>query len=76
MVWPTGVIARVSTATLPRWDAQLSLYNAQQLLIEARLEQLTSEVNLYNALGGGWHDSHRQARRSVHCSRRTSLTRK
>ncbi|AGW90433.1 AdeC/AdeK/OprM family multidrug efflux complex outer membrane factor [Cupriavidus necator] len=37
-------------------DAQRSLYNAQQLLIEARLEQLTSEVNLYKALGGGWHD--------------------
>ncbi|UIF87579.1 AdeC/AdeK/OprM family multidrug efflux complex outer membrane factor [Cupriavidus sp. UYPR2.512] len=36
-------------------DAQRSLYNAQQLLIQARLEQLTSEVNLYKALGGGWH---------------------
>lgn len=32
-------------------------YNAQQLLIEAWLEHLTSEVNLYKALGGGWHDS-------------------
>ncbi|CAG2132929.1 AdeC/AdeK/OprM family multidrug efflux complex outer membrane factor [Cupriavidus numazuensis] len=37
-------------------DAQRSLYNAQQLLIVARQEQLTSEVNLYKALGGGWHD--------------------
>ncbi|WP_432260249.1 AdeC/AdeK/OprM family multidrug efflux complex outer membrane factor [Cupriavidus sp. TMH.W2] len=37
-------------------DAQRSLYSAQQLLIQARLERLTSEVNLYKALGGGWHD--------------------
>ncbi len=37
-------------------DAQRSLYNAQQLLIAARLEQLVSEVNLYKALGGGWTD--------------------
>jgi len=37
-------------------DAQRSLYNAQQLLIAARLEQLTSEVNLYKALGGGMNE--------------------
>ena len=42
-------------------DAQRSLYNAQQLLIVARQEQLTSEVNLYKALGGGWHDETRSA---------------
>lgn len=37
-------------------DAQRQLYNAQQALIDARLNQLTSEVNLYKALGGGWND--------------------
>ncbi|WP_027896909.1 AdeC/AdeK/OprM family multidrug efflux complex outer membrane factor [Zestomonas thermotolerans] len=35
-------------------DAQRSLFNAQQALIIDRLAQLTSEVNLYKALGGGW----------------------
>ena len=37
-------------------DAQRQLYNAQQTLITDRLNQLTSEVNLYKALGGGWYD--------------------
>ncbi len=41
-------------------SAQRSLYIAQQLLIGARQEQLTSEVNLYKALGGGWHDQTRR----------------
>lgn len=35
-------------------DAQRSLFNAQQSLIRDRLSQLTSEVNLYKALRGGW----------------------
>lgn len=35
-------------------DAQRSLFSAQQTLIIDRLAQLTSEVNLYKALGGGW----------------------
>jgi multidrug efflux system outer membrane protein len=35
-------------------DAQRSLFSAQQSLITDRLAQLTSEVNLYKALGGGW----------------------
>ncbi|OEC33718.1 outer membrane protein, multidrug efflux system [Pseudomonas cuatrocienegasensis] len=35
-------------------DAQRSLFSAQQSLITDRLSQLTSEVNLYKALGGGW----------------------
>jgi multidrug efflux system outer membrane protein len=30
------------------------LFSAQQSLITDRLAQLTSEVNLYKALGGGW----------------------
>ncbi|MGO4307724.1 AdeC/AdeK/OprM family multidrug efflux complex outer membrane factor [Cupriavidus sp. RAF12] len=37
-------------------DAQRQLYAQQQVLIDSRLNQLTSEVNLYKALGGGWND--------------------
>ena len=37
-------------------DAQRSLFSAQQALISDRLSQLTSEVNLYKALGGGWNE--------------------
>ncbi|MGO4331567.1 AdeC/AdeK/OprM family multidrug efflux complex outer membrane factor [Cupriavidus sp. M-11] len=35
-------------------DAQRQLFNAQQILIGNRFNQLSSEVNLYKALGGGW----------------------
>ncbi|CAG2151844.1 AdeC/AdeK/OprM family multidrug efflux complex outer membrane factor [Cupriavidus plantarum] len=35
-------------------DAQRQLFSAQQTLISDRLNQLTAEVNLYKALGGGW----------------------
>ncbi|MBK5418647.1 efflux transporter outer membrane subunit [Pseudomonas sp. TH31] len=35
-------------------DAQRSLFSAQQALIIDRLAQLTAEVSLYKALGGGW----------------------
>jgi multidrug efflux system outer membrane protein len=35
-------------------SAQTDLYNSQIALISARLDQLTSRVNLYRALGGGW----------------------
>jgi len=38
-------------------DAQRSLFSAQQSLIHDRLSQLTSEVNLYKALGGGWYEN-------------------
>ncbi|WP_420991597.1 efflux transporter outer membrane subunit [Cupriavidus sp. 30B13] len=34
--------------------AQTDLYNAQQLLISARLQRLTNLVDLYQFLGGGW----------------------
>jgi multidrug efflux system outer membrane protein len=34
--------------------AQTDLYNAQQALISARLNRLTSLVDLYRSLGGGW----------------------
>ena len=37
-------------------DAQRQLFSAQQSLITDRLAQLTSEVNLYKALGGGWNE--------------------
>jgi multidrug efflux system outer membrane protein len=36
-------------------DAQRSLFSNQQTLISDRLAQLTSEVSLYRALGGGWN---------------------
>lgn len=38
-------------------DAQRQLFSAQQTLITDRLNQLTSEVNLYKALGGGWNET-------------------
>ena len=45
-------------------DAQRSLFSAQQSLITDRLAQLTSEVNLYKALGGGWNERTGQAQAS------------
>ena len=35
-------------------DAQRSLYSAQEQLLADRLNQLSSSVTLYKALGGGW----------------------
>ncbi|MBU6493782.1 MAG: efflux transporter outer membrane subunit [Burkholderiales bacterium] len=35
-------------------DSQRSLFSAQQDLITMRLAELTNQVNLYKALGGGW----------------------
>ncbi len=37
-------------------DAQRSLFSAQQSAITDRLAQLTAEVDLYKALGGGWKE--------------------
>lgn len=37
-------------------DARRSLFTAQQQLLADRLAQLSSEVLLYKALGGGWHE--------------------
>ena len=34
--------------------AQTDLYNAQQVLVSARLQRLTNLVDLYRSLGGGW----------------------
>src|SRR5690606_936601 len=38
-------------------DAQRQLYSVQQQLIADRLAQLTSEVNLFKAMGGGWQEA-------------------
>ncbi len=38
-------------------DAQRQLFSVQQQLITDRLAQMTSEVNLFKALGGGWQDT-------------------
>lgn len=38
-------------------DAQRQLFSVRQQLIGDRLAQLTSEVELYKALGGGWSES-------------------
>ncbi|MDD0844463.1 AdeC/AdeK/OprM family multidrug efflux complex outer membrane factor [Pseudomonas sp. Gutcm_11s] len=43
-------------------DAQRQLFSTQQQLISDRLNQLTSEVELYKALGGGWHEQTQVAR--------------
>ncbi|WP_028695245.1 AdeC/AdeK/OprM family multidrug efflux complex outer membrane factor [Pseudomonas cremoricolorata] len=45
-------------------DAQRTLFSAQQALISDRLSQLTSEVNLYKALGGGWYERTGQAQQA------------
>jgi multidrug efflux system outer membrane protein len=37
-------------------DAQRDLFAAQQLLIQSRLDRLANLVDLYRALGGGWHE--------------------
>lgn len=40
-------------------DAQRELFAAQQQLLMDRLRQLSSEVQMYKALGGGWGDDRR-----------------
>lgn len=37
-------------------DAQRSFYTARQAYVSLRLAQLSNEVNLYKALGGGWRE--------------------
>ena len=46
-------------------DAQRQLYSVQQQLIADRLAQLTSEVNLFKAMGGGWQEATSQRREST-----------
>ncbi len=42
-------------------DAQRQLFSSQQSLISVRLAQLTSEVSLYKALGGGWQETTKES---------------
>ena len=49
MRFRSGVDSYLSTL-----DAQRSLYAAQQGLVSLRQAELTNEVTLYKALGGGW----------------------
>ena len=41
---------------LTRLDAQRSLFSAKKGLISTRLAQLTNQVALYKAIGGGWQE--------------------
>ncbi|MGY3895362.1 efflux transporter outer membrane subunit [Aeromonas enterica] len=50
---------------LTRLDAQRSLFSAKQGLISTRLAQLTNQVALYKAVGGGWQASDTIATASV-----------
>ena len=36
-------------------SSQQDLYNARQNLLQARFRQLTSQISLYKAVGGGWN---------------------
>ncbi|MFT4191936.1 MAG: efflux transporter outer membrane subunit [Comamonas sp.] len=42
------------TSYLDLLDAQRTLYTAQQAEIQAQLSQLSNQITLYKALGGGW----------------------
>ena len=44
-------------SALDALDAQRSLFNVQQALVQTRLAQLQSQVTLYKTLGGGWKDA-------------------
>ncbi|MDB5762291.1 MAG: multidrug transporter [Herminiimonas sp.] len=49
MLYTNGIDSYLNVLT-----AQTDLYNAQIALVSARLNRLTSLVDLYRALGGGW----------------------
>ena len=49
MLYKNGIDSYLDVLT-----AQTDLYNAQTALVSARLNRLTSLVDLYRALGGGW----------------------
>ncbi|WP_316149580.1 efflux transporter outer membrane subunit [Cupriavidus sp. BIC8F] len=49
MLYASGTDSYLSVLT-----AQTDLYNAQQALVTTRLNRLTSLVDLYRSLGGGW----------------------
>ena len=52
-----AVFRQGGTSYLQVLDAQRSLYGAQQGLISLQLEEQTTRVALYKALGGGWNDA-------------------
>jgi multidrug efflux system outer membrane protein len=49
MRYQTGVDSYLGVLT-----ARTDLYTAQQALVTARLNRLSSLVDLYRSLGGGW----------------------
>ena len=53
--------------------AQTALYEAQQLLITARLNRLTNLVDLYQFMGGGWIERCRRYAAPRRCARRLRL---
>jgi outer membrane protein TolC len=46
---------------LEELDAQRGLLNAELAEVQARSDQLTAAVTLYQALGGGWSEAHDMA---------------
>jgi multidrug efflux system outer membrane protein len=57
-------------------DSQRELYGAQQALIQTRLADFVSRIDLYRALGGGWREhtapDQAAAAQSLTASRATS----
>jgi multidrug efflux system outer membrane protein len=54
--------------------AQTALYSSQTSLVTARLNQLTSQVDLYRALGGGWIGRTGDTPRAMDAGLRTGST--
>lgn len=54
--------------------AQTSLYSSQTTVVNVRLNQLTSQVDLYRALGGGWLARNGDTPRAADAGLRTSPT--
>ena len=52
--------------------AQTALYSSQTTLVTVRLNQLTSQVDLYRALGGGWIARNGETPRAADAGLRTS----
>lgn len=54
--------------------AQTALYSSQTTLVNVRLNQLTSQVDLYRALGGGWIAKNGETPRAADAGLRASPT--
>ena len=63
MQFKNGVASYLTVLT-----AQTGLYSAQQELASTRLARLTSLVDLYRTLGGGWIEHTGDAPRSAEAS--------